>query len=804
MSDASTLRLFNKKTFLLCLVFFSINAWYSYAFYHVDCYKLLVLGIGISLLFFKNDLVPLLFKTKQIDPAPLNILIILVLPFLGTLPGLLLHGGMVNFNFSYETAIFLSMFLWIYYILKTIQEKHHIENIIFWIGTTIIFVSIISLFEKFGFNPFDWSALPTTRVKSTFGNPNFFAGFLAPLLPLFFALLMFQTKNKTSLITQTKQPVFIFCLVVILMGGAALWFTQTRSAIAAAILGVFCVFVLHMIYSPQKNTIKHHLALVLIILSILCITIVIISINDLSSRFWDFSGIKQSWAGRLVNWQATLKSISDSSLLGYGLGSYYNLFFEYVAPDSRLLWHERSFMHPHSEILEVMQNGGIFGTLLWLYMWVYIFSTMFKTLKNPNLSMFYKRLLTGIISGLIAFHLQGIISIAPRKVTVLLGVYTIIGIGLSICCLADKERTTAAHSSKNNLLKILPATVVLSVFWYFLIPWATTQYQFVKLINTPPSTKRLSQLEKLRDQNPNIYALDFLAFEQLANLRFDEVKKTLKKIHKAVPHYRRVDILEPALEYLNGNIEQSRQKALNYQKRDFYDLGTIQLLTRVAILTKDMPLFVLELQRVLEYWLITTKTDNIDSATQVKVEINQKIKNNLNISAKDKEMVFKISPSFFDWLFNTTTPSLKGKKLSPNERQDFTDSITATLNKTSYFKPVFKNNLSEKEKKEALDNLAKYVQLENKRKQEIQTINQTQQKKLKAGQDNKRELNKLFNAKTAEINQAYQKKQKALILTIQNKLDLKNYLKRRDIGQRLLRFWISLTYPEHDFIRKGI
>ena len=51
-------------------------------------------------------------------------------------------------------------------------------------GLTVIYAGIWALLEKTGYHPLYWHSEPAPRVKATFGNENYFAGFLIVVLPV--------------------------------------------------------------------------------------------------------------------------------------------------------------------------------------------------------------------------------------------------------------------------------------------------------------------------------------------------------------------------------------------------------------------------------------------------------------------------------------------------------------------------------------------------------------------------------------------------------------------------------------------
>ena len=164
------------------LIFIGLNLTESYIFYHINSYKIFLMGVGVSLMAIYNDL----FFTGRLDTKiPWKVLCIIAIPLIATIPGFIYYQGNYNYNFRYELATNLILIVWVSYLYRGVEKKEDLSPFIFLIGITIAYVSIWAILEKIGYHPLFWDTLPTQRVQATFGHMNYLAGFLIVLLPLF-------------------------------------------------------------------------------------------------------------------------------------------------------------------------------------------------------------------------------------------------------------------------------------------------------------------------------------------------------------------------------------------------------------------------------------------------------------------------------------------------------------------------------------------------------------------------------------------------------------------------------------------
>lgn len=228
----------------------------------------------------------------------------------------------------------------------------------------------------FGFYVPDYAG----RVVSTFGQPNFYAGFL--LLNLPFSYLLLQDEDK---------KLRIFGLVCGLLSFIAIFVSYSRSTILMALL----LLILGLI-GELKIKIRLGLAVSgVIVISILTALIFSSGIigNEVSgpaaTKNPDLT--KESVEKRAYIWPQALKIALQKPVTGYGLENIGLSFANYFAVNKHLLFEENLQIYPvlislkelnidrsHNYILDLLLFSGILGLLSWLILVILLIKKITK------------------------------------------------------------------------------------------------------------------------------------------------------------------------------------------------------------------------------------------------------------------------------------------------------------------------------------------------------------------------------------------------------------------------------------------
>ena len=248
------------------------------------------------------------------------------------------------------------------------------------------------------------------RVVSTFGQPNFYAGFL--LLSLPFSYYLFKTSTGTS---QVKR-LSCFGLFSSLISIAGIFVSYSRSAI---LLGL--VLLSLALIDQLKFKLKTGLFLIAAFILMGIFLSVKLSSGLLESEFLkpiqtnnpDLT--KESVEKRVYLWPLTFKIALQRPLSGYGLENIGLAVNNYFEKDKHRLFEENLNIspvlislkelyidHSHNYILDLLLFSGIFGVLGWLG----LLGALFLNLRQKHHGRNTFILTTGLITYLIWVQFQ--------------------------------------------------------------------------------------------------------------------------------------------------------------------------------------------------------------------------------------------------------------------------------------------------------------------------------------------------------------------------------------------------------------
>ena len=599
------------KAFLPGLIFFGLNTHHLYSFYHVNSYKMVYMGIALTLA-FSYIIIRAITQSKFVFSWKESLLFLL--PTLGTLPGNIFNSGVGAYNFPYELATDLIVLLWIVLIVDNCKDNRDLQGFLIWYGISMLYVVFVSILERYGVSFLVEGG--GGRVKASYGNINYLAGAMVPAAPFFLALIfpsLSKFKEKIKKNTAYYTYFFIILSSVLLI----LWLTVTRAAIAASVGAMFVTLILLSIVFLQKKYLKYALLFYITIISFSIIAVIVFINNPnlagfIHHRFQEiFEG--KIWHGRFVAWTPAIAGFFASPIIGFGLGSYYNVFFSFIQPDSRLFHVERSYNHAHSEWLEFLAEGGILGYLGFIILWGYVFRKLYLILKTKGIPDFDKSLAIGIFGGFVGFYLHGVFSVAQRMIVTNIPFYVLLAIAF-ILIKRNKIVKTQNIVETNNEIKqtssrilLLPPVfkvsfqkffsflyngqgisktcsisaivVIIGSGWLLYYGWAVTQYQYTKVLKGGRNFSSFLKLENLPYYHNDIYALDDLSRRQIGYKKFDKAIKTLDTIQELIPHYRINGFLKSVAYYRNRQTQKAVQEAVIYQKRDGYLKENLTFLT---------------------------------------------------------------------------------------------------------------------------------------------------------------------------------------------------------------------------------
>ncbi len=234
-------------------------------------------------------------------------------------------------------------------------------------------VSIYGLAQFFGFDPIPWSYIgfESMRSASTFGNPNFLAGYLVLVLPLGIGAYVAAGGWRRLLYLVVLASIF-----------ATLVTSQTRGAwIAAAIAILVFALLAHGDLSKARR------ALAALIVALAGVGVTVFSIPDAGAsiaqraitvgQFTDGSA-----AQRIEIWKAAFDGVVTEPLIGWGPDT-----FKFVSERFETEAYatstqgRRTADNPHNWLLQAATGSGVIALVALLAFFIWVFGRAIRVVR---------------------------------------------------------------------------------------------------------------------------------------------------------------------------------------------------------------------------------------------------------------------------------------------------------------------------------------------------------------------------------------------------------------------------------------
>jgi hypothetical protein len=694
-------RLSDKALLLMSALLLIINISGDHVFNKVNNLKVILVVICLATLS--------LFVIRSVRYLNLRILIMLMAPVLATLPGALFSSFKFSYGLPFELSSQILCVMWSFllYSILLLKKQEEMWKVLWVFVPTIYFVCIIAALEKIGLapltniplNPFEATSLTLPwkyqglagRVESTFGNINYFANFLIQVLPLTIALFLITRLpvNNAVRFAQLRRVIIVVSGVLVFI---ALILTQTRSAILAALLSmiVFALLLAKVGVIAKKRLIQLGLVSILIL-----ILLALIMMGQELDRFSALLN-KETWWPRTIPWQAAWNSFFSAPFFGHGIGASYQLFFEYIIPDSRLFSGNRSYNHVHNELLQILQEGGLFGLLVYLAFWSTPFWLGIRYVINDKHSTEMRILISALLCGLIAYHIHGLFSVAPRMISSRIIAYSLLAILMAVLI---RPKIDVSNSRFKKVIASLGIFSIIGVPASYLLPFSHSQHQYVDAL---ASTDRVERFIELAEKYDDIYILEAAAKEVFAQRDAEKLLKITDKANNNFPHFRQMDIYQAYALLWQGRTQEAYLAATQYQEKDTYNGLANSLLLDIALRRDSKKDILAQLKTALEYQACKSRLLSCDALS-------------INVLSGRFNVPFQIADKGNKWnVLIDQSFILKLKYLQKKITADYVGNkkiIVGLLSQGLFFKP--KSNTYKPLSKSDYDNLTSYLNLIN-------------------------------------------------------------------------------------------
>ncbi|MEQ9427031.1 MAG: O-antigen ligase family protein [Cyclobacteriaceae bacterium] len=516
-------------------------------------------------------------------------IIIFVLP---TLVGLIVYSG--NFNYSFDEAIsrlVLSLLFSALFIRRMGQASDLSALSI--LAISILVISLI--FAWLQANDFIIAPRHGNRMSGVFGNPNYWAGFATIFTPIIIAnAILIWGKDGAP----TKK--YTFYLIGFLSILMTFYYTETRTAIAVSLLTSMLVLVLYFLYlsSIDKILVTRYSGIAIGSMAFIILMIAVLKPSFIPERYLSIFEMS-SWYSRLVPWQMAINAFIDSPIFGYGSGSFLNLSYLFQSPNHRLFWELQTYNHAHSEILEILTEGGIIGLAIQLIFYIWLLKSLLNLVVDSSQNYQLRIFCIGIVGSISAYILIGLFSVAPRQISVQLPYLMILSAGIWI--LANHHKPTINLYAKwtNRIVKskswnaFLVFALLILVFTISLEKYGDkSRYMHVRLANDDNNEQLILDLQKEIDSgNEFIFAMDYLVSQQINNGYHLQALPVINKMDQTINNFGNSSLRKAQIFSLENDPDKMAIYLNQAFEADLYNDKLLGMMVKLGLETKDAKMF---------------------------------------------------------------------------------------------------------------------------------------------------------------------------------------------------------------------
>lgn len=292
----------------------------------------------------------------------------------------------VHSNLVLQFLFWQSLLVLLYLVIAHIKTEKEMNLIFKGIVLSSLISGIYGAMQHFGHDFIPWSIQWGTRPGSTFGNPNFAAGWWVMVLPLFASKFMTEKNNNRW-----------FYLALTFFTAFNLYWGRTRGAWIASAISFFVGITFWFILKRKISTILSS-----IFVSIFCILIGFLFISQ------TFNLKNPSIIERKFKWATAWKMIEDYPAFGVGAGNLKVNFALYQAAvretppfKNELAFRATSESNVHNEYFQIWAETGTVGLISFLLIFVCWFGYFIKNCKTITPEKLWQEI--GVLSSVSAF-----------------------------------------------------------------------------------------------------------------------------------------------------------------------------------------------------------------------------------------------------------------------------------------------------------------------------------------------------------------------------------------------------------------
>lgn len=357
-------------------------------------------------------------------------------------------------------ALCLLVFWCALYLISSEISREGAMALLWGVCFSTLLTCLYGAFQKAGADPISWQTNFGGRPGSSFGNPNFFAGYLVVVFPVVFVMM--------SASRALAPNIFLGSLCFLILMNLA-W-TQTRGAWFAFILSFLFVLAGQFFWTRFQTKSGRFLfrgSFWAFMLMVIVGFVLFGGGSSGASRRPFFDPKDTSVAERLFKWRTAFEMLKEHPLLGVGAGNLkvrYALYQARVREKSLYPLRATSESNVHNDFLQIAAETGALGLLAFLLIFGAYFWRAWRTLRDTiGSNDFFLNL--GFCAAVLAFLAYGLTNFPMRIIPTAGSLFIFLGLTRALGKLPGEVPSRLQGKAVPNFYLRAALGIALVIFW---------------------------------------------------------------------------------------------------------------------------------------------------------------------------------------------------------------------------------------------------------------------------------------------------------------------------------------------------
>jgi len=284
-----------------------------------------------------------------------------------------------------------------------LSRREHLNRALSVLVAASLIPCIYGMLQHFRVDPIAWVPSSHERILATFGNPTYFAAYLAFTIPVTLAAYLLEGRRAMR---------WGYLAIVSLQFACLLW-TYSRGPWLGTVLALAIGLGIPALFHVRQLARRYGARIGAAVFVLLLISIVLARHSGIVERAASSTDFKDpANVQRTLQWNAGYRVFTEHLIVGVGPGALKIYIPEKLTPAFFKTGIETVSEHAHNEFIEIAADTGLIG--LGLFLWILVQATVMTVrcvrhaARQDPWREFHASMLLGAIGGLLVCNLVGV------------------------------------------------------------------------------------------------------------------------------------------------------------------------------------------------------------------------------------------------------------------------------------------------------------------------------------------------------------------------------------------------------------